>query len=433
MERNAISLFSSSGIGDLGMHANGINTVVACELIKERMDLFQNNNPGTQCFCGDIWKLEDEIVDFYRSKYEESPFLILATPPCQGMSPNGMGKMLSDYRKGLRPQYDKRNRLIIPAVHIIKKLQPQWIIFENVANMGNTCIYDENEELVNIIDFIHRELGENYQGEPEVIDCADYGIPEHRVRLLTVFSKTEKGKRYYDEHGTYLPPVTNSKNGISGTKPWKTLRDAIGDLTALRAEKGKNIDKANTLHKVPVLDEKKLWWLDNTSEGQTAFNNQCVNPECGYQGNRVHGSKYNIEGINQYNKDTPLYCERCGHLLPRPYVEEKSTGEKRIMKGFVSAYKRMFWDEPASTITQNFQYACSDNKVHPTQTRVLSLWEAMVLHTITDYLYSFKINGKQVNDGLIRDTIGESVPPRIIDILCRNILLIEGTNLYQEY
>ena len=122
--------------------------------------------------------------------------------------------------------------------------------------MGNTCIYDENEELVNIIDFIHRELGENYQGEPEVIDCADYGIPEHRVRLLTVFSKTEKGKRYYDEHGTYLPPVTNSKNGISGTKPWKTLRDAIGDLTALRAEKGKNIDKANTLHKVPVLDEK---------------------------------------------------------------------------------------------------------------------------------------------------------------------------------
>lgn len=34
------------------------------------------------------------------------------------------------------------------------------------------------------------------------------------------------------------------------------MRDAIGDLTALRAEKGKNIDKANTLHKVPVLDEK---------------------------------------------------------------------------------------------------------------------------------------------------------------------------------
>ena len=78
MERNAISLFSSSGIGDLGMHANGINTVVARYLIKKRMDLFQNNNPGTPCFCGDIWKLEDEIVDFYRSKYEHhfTSFLI---------------------------------------------------------------------------------------------------------------------------------------------------------------------------------------------------------------------------------------------------------------------------------------------------------------------------------------------------------------------
>lgn len=55
---NAISLFSSSGIGDLGLHANGINTVTACEIIEERMALFKNNNPNTKCFCGDIWKLE---------------------------------------------------------------------------------------------------------------------------------------------------------------------------------------------------------------------------------------------------------------------------------------------------------------------------------------------------------------------------------------
>ena len=34
---NAISLFSSSGIGDLGLHANGIKTVVACELLEERI------------------------------------------------------------------------------------------------------------------------------------------------------------------------------------------------------------------------------------------------------------------------------------------------------------------------------------------------------------------------------------------------------------
>ena len=55
---NAISLFSSSGIGDLGLHANGIETVIACEILEERMKLFQNNFPKTKCFCGDIWDLK---------------------------------------------------------------------------------------------------------------------------------------------------------------------------------------------------------------------------------------------------------------------------------------------------------------------------------------------------------------------------------------
>lgn len=425
MNRNAISLFSSSGIGDLGLHANGIQTVVACELLPDRMDLFHSNYPDTKCFCGDIWKLEDAIVEYYKTNYDGSPFVVLATPPCQGMSPNGMGKMLSDYRKGLRPKFDERNRLIIPAIHIIKRLQPMWVIFENVSNMGNTLIYDENNELINIIDYIHRELGEEYVGEPKVVDCADYGVPEHRVRLLTVLSRLDAAKEHFRIHKSYLPEPTNSAEGNMFTEPWITLRSAIGNLPELRAETGQNIDPNNPLHKVPLLDEKKLWWLDNTPEGNTAFNNQCVNPNCLYQGNKTHGARHDEEGINRFNSDTPLYCAKCGALLPRPYVEDKKTGEKRIMKGFVSAYKRMLWDEPASTLTQNFQYACSDNKVHPSQTRVLSLWEAIVLQTIADYPFKFSVNGKQVKDGLIRDTIGESVPPHIIDLLCQNILAIE--------
>lgn len=421
----AISLFSSSGIGDLGLHKNGIKTVVACELLEDRMKLFQNNNPDAKCFCGDIWNLQDEIVDYYRSTFADTPFLILATPPCQGMSPNGMGKMLSDYRKGLRPKFDERNRLIIPAIKIIKALQPQWVIFENVANMGNTYIYNEHDELVNIIDYIHSELGENYVGEPKVLDCVNYGVPEHRIRLLTVLSRTPKAKEYYSTHHGFVPEKTHSETGDLLTQPWVTLRDAIGTLPELRAERGKNIDKDNPLHKVPLLDEKKLWWMDNTPEGNTAFNNQCVNPDCRYQGNALHGATHNEEGINQANTDTPLYCQKCGQLLPRPYVEDKKTGEKRLMKGYTSAYKRMSWAEPASTLTQNFQYACSDNKVHPTQTRVLSLLEAMIIQTIAEYPFSFVINGKQVSDGLIRDTIGESVPPKIIDVICQNILKIE--------
>lgn len=428
MSRNAISLFSSSGIGDLGLKANDITTIIGCELLQDRMELFKNNNPNAKCFNGDIWELEQELITYYKQNYTDEPYIILATPPCQGMSSNGMGKMLSDYRKGLRPKQDPRNRLIIPAIHIIKSLKPTWIILENVANMGNTYIFDENDTLVNIIDYIKRELEDIYIGEPQVIDVADYGVPQHRKRLLTVLRKKNSiSEQYLNTNGSLLPPPTHSATDTLFTKHWVTLREAISSLPELRAEKGKNKLKGfNPLHKVPLLDEKKLFWVDNTPEGSTAFNNQCVNPKCLYNRNRLHGASHNKDGINQSNTDTPLYCEKCGELLPRPWVEDKKTGEKRLMKGFVSAYKRMLWDEPASTLTQNFQYACSDNKLHPSQSRVLSLYEGLVLQSIADYDYSFEINGKLVSDGLIRDTIGESVPPKVIDQICKKIIEIDN-------
>lgn len=425
MTRNAISLFSSSGIGDLGLKANNIDTIIACELLEERMNLFRNIYPNAKCFQGDIWKLKDEIIEYYKNEYSEPPFLILATPPCQGMSSNGMGKMLNDYRKGLHPKMDERNRLIIPALEIIKALKPQWVILENVANMTNTLIYDESNELINIIVYIKRTLGDSYFGEPVIVDVADYGVPQHRKRLITVLSRkdNELALKAFRSRGKLLPDYTHSMIDTLFTHHWVTLREAIGELPTLRAEKGQNKAQGfDGLHKVPVLDEKKLFWVDNTKEGDTAFNNQCVNPACGYQDNKTHGASHDKGGINKSHTDTPLYCEKCGSLLPRPWVEDKKTGEKRLMKGFVSAYKRMKWDEPASTLTQNFQFACSDNKIHPNQSRVLSLYEGLVLQSIADYDYSFIINGKTCPDGLIRDTIGESVPPRVIDLICSYII-----------
>jgi DNA (cytosine-5)-methyltransferase 1 len=423
---NGISLFSSSGVGDLGMKQNNIKTVIACELIPERINLFKANYPETKCICGDIWNLYNEIIDSYSKICVNSPFLLLATPPCQGMSSNGMGKILNDYRKGLRPRLDERNRLIIPTIKIIKQLEPEWIILENVANMINTRIMDESNKLLNIIDYIKSELSYNYVGKEEIINCADYGVPQYRKRLITVFSRTKNGKKYFREHKSFLPQALFSPEETLYSQKWRTVRDAIAKFPVLSSIKGKNkCDGFHPLHRVPLLDEKKMFWIKNTREGDTAFNNQCINPDCNYQNNPIHGAMKDENGINRYNGDTPLYCQKCGALLPRPWVEDKITGEKRLMKGYVSAYKRMSWDEPASTLTQNFQFACSDNKLHPEQDRVLSQYEGMVLQTISEYPFSFEIKGKLVSEGLIRDTIGESVPPLVIDLICKNIMSIE--------
>lgn len=429
MKKLAISLFSSSGIGDLGLKENDIETVIACEILPERMKLFANNYPNAKCFNGDIWALKNDIIKAYRSKYKDAPFLLLATPPCQGMSSNGMGKILNDLRNGLRPKMDERNRLIIPAVEIIKELEPEWVIFENVPNMMNTIIVDNKNQPINIVDYIKLQLYPKYVGVPEIIDVADYGVPQHRKRLITVLTRTAVGKSEFKQHGSLLPSATHAEKDSLLKKHWITLKEAIGNLPPLRAEVGKNIDRNNYLHKVPILDEKKLFWLDNTPEGETAFNNQCINPSCLFNKNKKHGSSQNLLGINKYNANTPLYCEKCGALLPRPYVEDKNTSEKRLMKGYTSAYKRMSWNAPASTLTQNFQFACSDNKVHPTQSRVLSLYEGLIIQSIANYSYSFSIAGKFVSDTLIRETIGESVPPKIIDLICKHIISISEENI----
>ncbi len=423
MPQLAVSLFSSSGIGDLGLKANDISTVIGCELVQERMNLFLSNYPEAKGFCGDIWMLKDQIVDYYKTTFQEPPFVIMATPPCQGMSSNGMGTILRNFRNGIRPKLDERNRLIIPAVEIIKKLMPQWVIFENVPNMVNTLILDTDDNLINIIDYIHRELGNYYEGTPTVVDVADYGVPQHRKRLITVLRRSENPRTDIK----YFPESSHSNQASFFHEPWVTLKDVIYDLPHLSAEPGKNCDPNIPLHRVPILDNKKLFWVANTPEGQTALNNQCVNPLCGFQGNRTHGTRHDKNGINRANSDTPLYCEKCGALLPRPYTKDKTTGELKIMKAFTSAYKRMSWEEPASTITQNFQYACSDNKLHPTQNRVLSLYEALIIQTILPYHYSFNLNGKSVSDSLIRDTIGESVPPLLIDKIAKFLLKHQTT------
>ena len=82
------------------------------------------------------------------------------------------------------------------------------------------------------------------------------------------------------------------------------------------------------------------------------------------------------------------------------------------MRGYTSAYKRMRYDQPASALTRNLSYACSDNKLHPEQNRVLSLYEAFRIHTVDRYEYEWKRRDRaKGSDKTIREIIGESIPP----------------------
>jgi len=391
------------------------------ELLRERCELYHENYPETDSIRGDIWEKQNEIIKSWKAKNVGAPFLIYATPPCQGMSFNGLGKLLSEIRDGKRPKEDPRNRLIIPSVEIIKQLQPEWVLLENVPTMLTTVIRTESNDYKNIIDYVFEELSPNYIGKAEVVNCADYGIPQTRSRLITILTRNKQGKRYFSEHNTFLPARTHSENGENGLKRWMTLREAIGQLPSISAETGKNDCREIPWHIVPVMKKEKYWWVENTPMNETAYNNQCV--ECGFDKNPRHGMCM-TDGRHQSRKDTPIYCAKCGALLPRPTMIDKVTKERRLIKGFDSAYKRMSWDTPSPTLTQNFQYEASDKKLHPDQNRVLSVYEGLILQTINNYDYRFTINNKRISRVLCCDIIGESVPPFIIELICRKLINI---------
>lgn len=424
-KRTVVSLFSSAGIGELGISKDEFEILVSNEIVENRHKLYKLNYPETTAITGDIWSNRENIINEFRKKSDEEPFLIYATPPCQGMSSNGAGRLMHEIRKGTRLPGDERNRLIIPTLDIICELKPKWILLENVPNMQNTIIEDETGEYINIIDYIKKRLGNEYIGKPEVVNCADYGIAQTRRRLITIFTKTESGIKYFNEHQTFIPNKTHSQKEEKDTLPWVTIKDVIGTFPPLDSRIGCNERKDfHPCHHVQVLSDERYWWVSNTPANETAFSNQCCNPECMYQENQRHGS-FIRNGIHISKDETPIYCEKCGQLLPRPSIIDKKTGVRRIIKGFDSAFRRMSWDEPSATLTQNMIFESSDKKLHPEQNRVLSIYEGLVIQTISDYEYKFEINGVEIPRNLYAEIIGESVPPRLIEIICKQIIEIE--------
>lgn len=416
-----VSLFSGGGIGDLALRAVGVDVLVASELLPDRASVFRANYPNTTMVEGDIRETKEDVIREAQKRLQgRSLDILFATPPCQGMSKNGRGKLLQGVRSGAKPKLDERNRLTLDAVDIALTLRPKIVVFENVPEMQNAIIEYESR-VRDLLELISELLAPDYEGRWEVVEFADYGVPQRRQRLITVFT-LKSSLPANCRKWAVLPAPTHSQNPSIFTRPWVTVDEALSQVPPLDAANHRVASyKDIPFHRVPILDDAKYFWVSNTPPGKGAFDNQCVNPACGFDKNPTHGSKHNSEGINQANRDTPLNCLKCGELLPRPWVQ--GGAEFRLMSGFTSAYKRMRGDLPASALTQNLSYACSDQKLHPREHRVLSLHEAFILHTVdTDHFVWRRDDNKTLSDKTIREIIGESIPPKGLEVIFRHLI-----------
>ena len=421
----AISLFSGGGIGDIALRASDVQVLVANELRPDRASVFQQNFPGVVMHVGDIEAQKESIVSRTKALLQGAELDVLfATPPCQGMSKNGRGKLLARAAQGDRLLLDPRNQLILHALGVANACQPRLVVFENVPEMRNTMIFNEDGVLTDIMEVISNSLGSRYQGSWQVVEFADYGVPQRRKRLITTFTRDPVLKERLNTTHTLLPPATHSRDEEDGLLPWITVEEALSDVPSLDARTRALATGDIPFHRVPTLDKAKYFWVSHTPAGRSAFDNQCANPACGFQENASHGAQRNRKGINQSKKTTPVYCQACGELLPRPWVREED-GSYRIMSGYTSAYKRMRADVPASALTRNLSYACSDHKVHPTENRVLSLYEAFRIHTVDEYAFDWqRADSQRLADKTIREILGESIPPKGLERIFTHLAML---------
>ena len=329
-------------------------------------------------FCGDITlketkqRLFDEIEMWKKKENMKEVDVVIATPPCQGMS-------VANLKKN---NEINRNSLVIESIKIINKIRPNFFVFENVAAFLKTACIDTDDKIKTINEAIEFNLSDKYIIMSKVINFKDYGSNSSRTRTLVIGVRKE------------LEDIVSPIDLFPKRKNEKVLRDVIGNLKPL--DKFGEIDSNDIYHFFRVYPERMRDWIHDLKEGESAFDNE---------------------------EDTKK---------PHTVVDGKikinvqKTGDK---------YKRQFWDKVAPCIhTRNDQLA-SQNTIHPRDDRVFSIRELMNIMTIPYTFKWVETDEKQLNQLTIqekrkflkkeeiniRQSIGEAVPTEIFRQIAKNI------------
>lgn len=161
----AIDLFAGAGGSTTGALLAGVDVVWAANHWRAAVDVHAANHPQITHSCQDLHQADWEDVPRHD--------LLLASPCCQGHS----------RARGVdRPHHDASRSTAWAVVSCAEFHRPDVVVVENVVEFSAWSLYPSWR------DAMHR-LG--YAVAPHVIDAADHGVPQHRVRLFIVCTRSE--------------------------------------------------------------------------------------------------------------------------------------------------------------------------------------------------------------------------------------------------
>ena len=305
-------------------------------------------------------KVFKETSYWQKEKHLKEVDVIIATPPCQGMS-------VANHKK---KNELGRSSLVIESIKFVKEIKPKFFIFENVRAFLGTLCSDINGKEIKIKDAINTHLGGIYNIHYQTLNFKDYGNPSSRTRTLVVGVR----KNLWD-----ITPY----NIMPGKQKEIKVRDVIKDLLPLKTMGV--LDTNDIYHNFRSYGLEMLNWIKDLKEGETAFDNSDPNKKP----HRI------INGCMVFNKN--------------------KNGDK---------YKRWYWDKPGPCIHTRNDILASQSTIHPTDNRVFSIRELMRLMSIPDSFKWSDISEVKLNtidktekkkflkkeEMNIRQSIGEAVP-----------------------
>lgn len=376
-----VSLFSSAGIGCYGFKMEDFECIATNELIERRLNVQKFNKKckyDSGYICGDITledtkkKLFNEIKMWEKKEQLDNVDVVIATPPCQGMS-------VANLKKNNEMN---RNSLVVESIKIVKEIRPKFFVFENVSAFLKTACIDIDGNVKSIEEAINYNLQKDYVIMSRVINFKDYGSNSSRTRTLVI------GVR--NDFENYISPI----DLFPKRRKEKTLRQVIGKLKPLN--KFGEISKDDIYHFFRVYPEHMRRWIHDLKEGESAFDQE-------------DDTKKPHTIVNGKIK-----------------INANKTGDK---------YKRQYWDKVAPCIhTRNDQLA-SQNTIHPVDDRVFSVRELMNIMTIPKSFKWVDLDEKYLNSLTyeekrkflkkeeinIRQSIGEAVPTEIFRQIAEKI------------
>ena len=368
------SLFANVGIAEAYLDSIGVDMKVANEFIPQRAHFYQDVYTKTHMICGDI-KDDDIRTQIVEEAIERNVNFVMATPPCQGMS-----------MAGNRFEFDIRNELIYYAVDGIKRVNPEYALIENVPTILKTKIAVDGEIML-IPDYLKKELGENYIFNKEsLVKAMDYAIPQMRERNIFLLVRKDKNVKWEFPPKERIVTLEEAIGSLPSLDP--LLREGLDFTLQKFPDYEKKQEKAAAIspwHKPPKHSWKQVEWMMHTPSGKSAI----------------------------YNK---------------VYYPQKENGVHIVAHH--NHYRRMAWEKPSRTITQNNGVISSLACVHPgrpyikdgevlySDPRVLTIYEILIVSSLP---LDWPIP-TWANESLIRKVIGEGIPSKLIKVIVEQLI-----------